>query len=273
MKVLALGMAVATLLAGSGADAAPPFAMRPTPGVRHYRYTVIQTINRSAQRGYRADFDLEAGRDGSVDAIMLSSEALADGTWMAARIDPACRTAMRGTETSIARVRLWPMSPEVAADLGTGFLDACAPGDIFFPLTDILNAAIIPLTSQFRVDELRRQGQVVHYPGFTTSFNRAGEGLRETSDGGDVRLTRLDRSRAVIDWLPLPARLDLDERAGPTPVRLHGTEHWSFQITLDRRSGALLDAHTLYDDLDLEVVGAPAAPHVTISRIVTIRQR
>jgi hypothetical protein len=56
-------------------------------------------------------------------------------------------------------------------------------------------------------------------------------------------------------------------------VTLHGTEHWSFRIILDRRTGALLDAHTLYDDLDLAVVGAPGAPHVAISRVVTISPR
>lgn len=263
----------AALFGGAGATAAPPFRLVPTPGVRHYRYTVVQTINRTTQRGYRADFDLEADRAGNIDAVMISSEALSNGSWTAARVDPACRTAMHGDARAIARVRLWPLSPAVAADLGGAFLDTCAPPDVFFPLTDILNAVVIPLSSRFQVQALRRQGQSVHYPGFLTTYHRAGEGLREETDGGDVRLTTLDRRRAVIDWLPLPARLDLDERADTPPVHLQGTEHWSFRLVLDHRSGAILDAHTLYDNLDLAVAGAPAAPHVMISRVVTILPR
>jgi hypothetical protein len=263
----------AALVAGTAAAASPPFQQVPAPGVRHYRYTVVQTINRTTQRGYRADFDLEADRDGNVDAIMLSSEALADGSWTAVSVDPACRTAMHGDAASLARVRLWPLPPAVAADLGGGFLDTCAPGGIFFPLTDILNAVLIPLSPHFRVDALRRQGQTVHFPGFSTAYNRAGEGFREATDGGNVRLTRLDRTHAVIDWLPLPARLDLDQRNGATSVRLHGTEHWAFRLTLDRRTGAIVGAHTLYDDLDLAVVNVPGAPHVTIRRAVTIVRR
>jgi hypothetical protein len=73
--------------------------------------------------------------------------------------------------------------------------------------------------------------------------------------------------------LPDIAQLDLVERAGPTPVTLHGTEHWSFRIVLDRRNGAILDAHTLYDDLDLHVVSMAGAPAVRISRMVTIVPR
>ena len=40
-------------------------------------------------------------------------------------------------------------------------------------------------------------------------------------------------------------------------MTLHGTEHWAFRIILDRRTGAILDAETLDDDLDLAVIGVP----------------
>ena len=263
----------AALLLAGAAWADPPFRRAATPGTRHYRYTVVQTIDRNVQRGYRVDFDLASGADGSVDAILLSSEALADGHWTATIVDPACRTAMHGNAASLARVRLWPLASGTAAHLGNDFLDTCAPGGIFFPLTDILNAVIVPLSPTFGAAALRRQGQSVPYAGFTAAFDRAGESLHEVADGGELRLAALDRRQAVIDWLPVTAMLDLVERAGPSPVTLHGTEHWSFRIVLDRRTGAILDAHTLYDDLDLAVVGVPGASHVAISRMVTITPR
>src|SRR5207248_350155 len=78
-KGLHRAVAAALLLAGTAGWAAPPFRQTATPGVRHYRYTVVQTINHTIQRGYRVDFDLASGADGSLDAILLSSEALADG--------------------------------------------------------------------------------------------------------------------------------------------------------------------------------------------------
>jgi hypothetical protein len=266
-------VAAASLLAGTAGWAGPPFRQAAAPGVHHYRYTVVQTINHSEQRGYRVDFDLASAADGSVDAILLSSEALAGGHWTQTIVDPACRSAMHGNADSLARARLWPLAPAAAAHMGNDFLDTCAPGGVFFPLTDILNAVVIPISPSFGTGALRRQGQSVHYAGFTAAFDRAGEGLHEVADGGEVRLAALDRRQAVIDWLPQTAQLDLVERSGPSPVTLHGTEHWSFRIVLDRRTGVLLDAHTLYDDLDLTVVGARGAPHVPISRMVTIVPR
>jgi hypothetical protein len=266
-------VAAASLHAGTAGWAGPPFRQAATPGVRHYRYTVVQTINHGEQRGYRVDFDLASAADGSLDAILLSSEALAGGHWTQTIVDPACRTAMHGNAASLARVRLWPLAQGAAARLGNDFLDTCAPGGIFFPLTDILNAVVVPLSPTFGATALRRQGQSVHYAGFTAAFDRAGEGLHEVADGGEVRLAMLDRRQAVIDWLPQTATLDLVERSGPSPLTLHGTEHWSFRIVLDRGTGVLLDAHTLYDDLDLTMVGVPGAPHVLISRMVTIVPR
>jgi hypothetical protein len=270
-----LRCAAAAALLGVGAAgwAGPPFRQAATPGIRHYLYTVVQTINRNVQRGYRVDFDLASGADGSVDAILLSSEALADGRWSRTVVDPACRAAMHGNAASLARARLWPLARNAAARLGNDFLDSCAPGGIFFPLTDILNAVIVPLSPSFGAAALRSQGQSEHYPGFSAAYGRAGESLHEVADGGELRLTALGRRRAVIDWLPLTATLDLVEGSGPSPVTLHGTEHWSFRIALDRRTGVLLDAHSLYDDLDLAVVGAPGAPHILINRMVTITLR
>ena len=263
-------VAAAWLVAGAGVSAAPAFRHVPTPGVRAYRYTVVQTINHGIQRGYRVDFGLAASADGSVDAILRTSEELGDGHWRPTVVDPACRARMHGNAASLARVRLWPLAPRAAAQMGNDFLDTCAPPGIFFPLTDILNAVVVPLSPSFNTASLRSQGQSAHYAGFTAAFDRAGETLREVTEGGDVRLVTLDRGQAVIDWQPLLATLDLVEHSGPTPLTLHGTEHYAFRITLDRRTGAIRDAHTLFDDLDLNVVGAPGAPHVVISRSVTI---
>jgi hypothetical protein len=272
-KGLHCAAGAALLLAGTAGWASPPFRQAATPGTRHYFYTVLHTTNGAMEQGYRVGFDLVSDADGSVDAIVLSSESLAGGRWTQTIVDPACRTAMRGTADSLARVRLWPLAQGAAARLGSDFLDTCAPPAIFFPLTDILNAVIVPLSPTFGAAALRRQGQSEHYPGFTAAYDRAGESLHEVVDGGELRLATLDRRQAVIDWMPQIATLDLVERSGASPVTLHGTEHWSFRIVLDRRTGAILDAHTLYDNLDLAVLGVPGAPRVAISRMVTITPR
>ncbi|HEY1752836.1 MAG TPA: hypothetical protein VGG29_16375 [Caulobacteraceae bacterium] len=56
-----------------------------------------------------------------------------------------------------------------------------------------------------------------------------------------------------------------------------GTEHWAFRLTLDARTGALIEAHTPYDSLDLKAhaAGMPegASAPVKITRTVSITPR
>jgi hypothetical protein len=256
------------------AGAAPLFPATPKPGTSHYLYQVVQTINGTTHHGWRTEFDLEAS-NGAVYAVIRKAAELGDAGWKPiAAVDDTCRAAMHGDRTSLARVKIYPLSEETAKDLGPSFMAACAPGGIFFPLTDILNVAIIPLSPRFRTNELRAVGQSLRYPGFVAAFDRAGEKIRETSSGGAVVLAALEGGRAVIDWRPDLADLDMNEQASKPPVALKGTEHWAFRLEIDRKTGIVERASTSYDDLDLAVVGAPASvPHVRISRSVLIERQ
>jgi hypothetical protein len=277
----ALGAAILAAFAAFAAASAaaapagprPPFRTMPTPGVRHYLYEVAQTINGTTHKGYRTEFDLEA-KGGALVAIVRATAELDNGTWKTVVPDPVCRKAMNGTETTLARVRLYPIDPKETQKLGASFLAECAPPAIFFPLTDILNVMIIPIPGPFRASELRKVGETLSYPGFDASYDRAGEHLEEAAHGGEMRLAALDPRRAVLDWRPLPADLTLVEKAMQTPTTLQGSEHFAFRVEIDRRTGAIERAATTYDDLDLKIVGAPDnVPHVRISRSVTIERQ
>ncbi|MDB5694378.1 MAG: hypothetical protein JWO81_3441 [Alphaproteobacteria bacterium] len=275
MMKRALRAAILAAFAATAAPAGtqPPFRTMPTPGVRHYLYEVIQTINGTTRKGYRTEFDLEA-KGGALFATIRTTAELDQGAWKPVLSDAACRKAMSGTEARLARVQLYPLDPATAHSLGSSFLATCAPPAIFFPLTDILNVAIIPVSSAFRVGELRAVGETLAYPGFEAAFDRSGESIQETTHGGDVRLAALDPRRALIDWRPLPADITTVERSMQPPMTLRGKEHWAFRVEIDRRSGAIERASTSYDDLDLAIVGAPASvPHVRISRSVTIQRQ
>jgi hypothetical protein len=267
-----------TTLAG-GAMAAPKPWLKPAPGRHAYRYEVTEIVNGQIHSAYRTDFDLVVTRDGAVEAVILRAEQAADGkTFTAVPVSDDCKARMHAPKDGVARARLWPLSPETARTMGNEFLDTCAPPGVFFPLTDIVNVAIIPVSGRFGVERLKRVGDSAHYEGFTATFDRAGEGLKETTHGGEVRLVSMSARAATVDWAPALADLDLHDR-GPNgePLFLQGTEHWAFRLELDRRSGALIRAHTTYDDLDLTIrltdVPPDKQPKIKINRTVSIEPR
>lgn len=277
--VLALSLAAAGAGAGSAAWAGgPPFPVPARPGLHRYTYQVAEIVNGKLQHAYRTGFDLETTAAGATDVIVRTAEESADGkAWTTVPVSDACKAAMRAPPDGIARARLWPLDEAAAKRLGSSFLDECAPGGVFFPLTDILNVVIIPLSPRFRVSALRHKGDTAHYEGFTSTFNRAGEDFSETSHGGDVSLPSLADGKAVIDWNSADADLVIDETSNAQPIRLSGTEHWAFRLTLDARTGALIEAHTPYDSLDLKAhaAGMPegASAPVKITRTVSITPR
>jgi hypothetical protein len=270
---ICIALVAALAAAAVYADEPAPIRSIPAPGIRHYLYEVIETINGTRHEGWRTEFDFVSS-NGAIDAVVRKTSRFDGKTWEPVAVDDACRTAMHGGAESLARVRLWPLPPESARKLDSSFLDTCAPPGVFFPLTDILNVAIIPASPTFRTQELRQVGQAVRYEGFTAASDRAGEGIKETTHGGEMRLAALDPHRAVIDWRPDLADLELTESTQKPPMTLKGTEHWAFRLELDRASGAIVRAATTYDDLDLAIVGAPpGAPNVKISRSVLIERQ
>jgi hypothetical protein len=268
-------IALAAALAATAAHAGEPAPVRsiPAPGVRHYLYEMIETVNGARHGGWRTEFDFISSK-GTIDAVVRKTSGFNGKTWEPVVVDNACRAAMHGSADSLARVRLWPLPAKNAQKLGSSFLDTCAPPGVFFPLTDILNVAIIPASPTFRTQELRQVGQTVHYEGFAADTDRAGEAIKETTHGGEMGLAALDPHRVVIDWRPDLADLELTESAQKPPMTLKGTEHWAFRLELDRASGAILRATTTYDDLDLSIVNAPpGVPKIKISRTVLIERQ
>ena len=233
---------------------------------------MIQTINGTTHKGYRTLFDIES-KGGELFAIVRSTSELDADKWKPVTPDPMCRKAMKGRTDSIARVKLYPLGSN-AHDLGASFLDLCAPPAVFFPLTDILNAVMIPLPGTFRATELRRAGESISFPGFEAAFDRAGERIRETTDGGEVRMSALDNHKAAIEWSPHTAKLTTIDQTPQGPLTLEGTEAWSFRVEIDPHTGIIGRASTTSDELDLKIVGAPdSVPHVRITRAVIIKRQ
>jgi len=256
----------AAMLAASASG--PIYRHNPSAGLRSYRYQATETVLGGPARGYRTDFDLEYS-GGAICALVRKSSVL-DGIWKPVEPDPSCRAAMHGGKTILARVKLSPLSPDAGKTLGASFLPMCAPPGIFFPLTDILNVVIVP-SPHFRATELRKVGQSLSYKSFDAAFDRSGIALKETSPGGEIELAAIDARRAVIEWKPALAELELVEHSRTSAVTLRGTEQFAFRVEINRHTGAIERARTINDDLDLKIVGAADTnPHVRITRTVTI---
>lgn len=86
-----------------------------------------------------------------------------------------------------------------------------------------------------------------------------------------MKLLELGPQRAVLSWQPRPAALTIEQKEMSPPVTLQGSENRAFRVEIDPRTSALRRASTMYDDLDMKIVGAPKAlPPVRIRRVVTI---
>ena len=262
-------IALATMFAASAGDV--PYPQSPRPGVHHYVYQATETVVGGPVHGYRTEFDLEYS-NGAVTAVIRSASVSDGNRSKPVELDAACRTAMHGDSASLARVQLMPLPPAAKA-LGEPFLSMCAPAGIFFPLTDILNVVLIP-SEHFSATGLKSVGQSLAFPGFDAEFDRAGIAIKETSSGGDVTLVAVDRGRAVLDWKPAPADLEIFEHANNPPIRMRGKENFAFRTEIDRKTGTIVRAGTTYDNLDMKIVGAPdSVPHLKIVRAASIEPR
>jgi hypothetical protein len=256
-----LGALALALLAAVCAAAAAPAAPWPAPAkasAQVFRYEGRE-VSSVSTKGYRTDFRLRTDGRGGVVADIVSSQTYDGRAWTPVAVDPTCAEAMEARRGELASIRLYPMTSE-RAKLGDAFLAPCAPAGVFFPLTDILNVAVILASDAFSVRKLAAPGDKASFGGFSTTLDRLGVQMAETSDGGEVTLVSADRHLATIDWKPAPATITLVEQAGATSIHLSGTETFAFRVEVDRRTGALVRADSLYDDLDL-VVAAPGLPH------------
>lgn len=268
-------MALAVALA-SAACATTPFAA-PQPGVAHYVYTEKEVTPGQPDSGYRVAFDFDTKAGPAITAIVTSAEVRSGASYKPATIDPACRTALKAGPGEIARIKVYPLSKEESA-MGAAFMATCAPEALFFPLTDIVNVALIVASPQFGADKLKAVGDSRRFGAFSTTIDRPDNAFTASSPGGTTSLTALTPARATLDWEADPMAIVVIHRTPGTPeVKLSGTERFGFRVDVDRRTGALLRAATPSDALDVTVSmpGLPpgVTPRMTVTRDVLIERR
>lgn len=274
-------MRLAAVLAAALASAAcstAPFESPPKPGVGRYTYTVKEVAPGQADTGYRVAFDIETTAGPTMTAVVRSAETLSNNAWKPATVDAACAAALKARPGELARIKLFALTKEESA-MGPAFMATCAPPAIFFPMTDILNVALIMASPEFGAATLKQVGEARRFPAFSTSVDRPDTFIDARAPGGDIRLTALEPTRATLEWTADPMAVHVIHRMpGTGDVSLSGTERFGFRLDLDPRTGALIRAATPSDVLDVTIQipglppGAPA-PRMQITRNVTIDPR
>ncbi|HEY1752790.1 MAG TPA: hypothetical protein VGG29_16145 [Caulobacteraceae bacterium] len=264
------GLGVAAALA-CAALAAPAVAGAPWPtpgaaGAQGYRYEVLEHHAGGADGGTRMDFRLASDGKGGLVADIARVWALHGGDWTPVTLDADCLARLHARPGEVAELTLLPMTPE-SAHLGEAFMSTCAPDEVFTPVTDILNISLIVTSGRFHAETLTRVGQTETIEGFSTRFDRGAMTMAEASDGGEVTLASLDDGEAGVEWKPSPSTLQLTRGTGAAQVNLDGGEHFAFHVTIDRRTGLLVGAKSIYDDVDFNASGPgmPAGPPVKLA--------
>jgi hypothetical protein len=277
--VLLCAVACAALASHSAAQGGAVARWNATPGTRHYRYTSVERTNGQPDKRYRVEFDLVTGADHGVAAVIRDAQSAAGDVWSTPSVTEACTRALHGRGRELARVTLSPLSPEAAASLGEAFMAMCAPAEYFFPMTDILNVSLIQTQPKFHLADLTAVGMKARFDGFATKLDRLGVSIVASSPGGEITLNKRDARGVTIDWEPDPMPLSILHHGGEgaPDITLRGVEHYAFRLEIDPASGVLRRATTTVDTLELvvDVPGIPAdkAPHLVITREVTIERR
>src|ERR1044072_5011650 len=107
------------LLAGLVLIAFPAEAQRwsPEPGTQAYRYQSVQHVPGQPDRGLRLDYDLVADAQGGLTAVLLRAEVGAGQQWPEVAVAPPCRATLHAGTGELARIRLYPASPDVPSFL------------------------------------------------------------------------------------------------------------------------------------------------------------
>lgn len=265
--VMGLG-ACATMAAGD------ELRLAPRAGRASYSYLASERAAGQPETGYRMEFDLETGPDGSVWAVVHRAEQRAAGAWTRPKVEPGCAAALGGKPGELARVRLAPLSRAAAATLGDDFMHRCAPAALFFPMTDILNLVLIQTAPEFGIARLKRVGDRVRFGRFETRFDRLDLALALSAPGGVTALDAVDGRHVTVDWTPEPMELAMTRRVERSRIALKGVESLAFRLRIDGRTGQLLRASTLHDRLDLRIriPGSQASPRVSVERQVTVER-
>jgi hypothetical protein len=260
------------ILAALALIAFPAQAQRwtPEPGTQAYRYQSVQHVPGQPDRGLRLDYDLVADAKGGLTAVVLGAQTGAGEQWADVPVDQACRTALHAGPGEIARVALYPASPDLQ-----GFLPPCAPKEIFFPLTDLRTLALVQ-SPWFGIASLAAPGDTHRFAAFAEHFDRADTAVETDTPGGALRFVSLDGALATLDWAPDPMTLRVTMRgaAGGGDLQLQGTGALVIRVRIDRATGTLIGAASTTDRLNLivDVKDAPPQPIVITSEIAVTRR-
>jgi len=249
----------------------------PEAGTLPYRYVAVQKMPDRSEQGFRMDYDLVSDGKGGLIAVVLRAEHGKPDAWVEAEVDEACRTSLHARPGELARITLAPVAPAVAASMGEAFMAACAPQDIFSPMTDILNVAQVQLAPHFGLARLARAGDTRRFPAFAVKIERFDTAASIAAPGGSTTLSALAPDRATIDWVPDPMTVDILMRGAMSgaDVSLKGTQNFAFRILIDPRTGALLGATAPAGKLDLTMTlpGGFSQPLPVVREVVIAPRR
>jgi hypothetical protein len=242
----------------------------PEPGTQAYRYQSVQHVPGQPDRGLRLDYDLVADAQGGLTAVLLSAHTGAGAAWTDVPVDQACRAALHAGTGEIARITLYPASP----DLQT-FMPPCVPKEIFFPLTDLRTLALVQ-SPYFGITSLSAPGDTHRFAAFAEHFDRADTAVETDTPGGALRFVSLEGGRATVDWAPDPISLRVTMRGAASggDLQLQGTGALLIRVQIDRATGTLIGAASTTDRLNLivDVKDAPPQPIVITSEISITRR-
>lgn len=260
------------LLAALALIAFPAQAERwsPGPGSQAYRYQSMQHVPGQPDRGLRLDYDLVADAQGGLTAVVLRAQTGAGAEWTDVPVDAACRAALHAGAGELARVTLYPASPDLQS-----FMPPCAPKDLFFPLTDLRTLALVQ-SPWFGITSLAAPGDKHRFAPFAETFDRGDTAAATSTSGGELRFVSAEGSRATLDWAPDPMSLHVIMRgaAGGGDLGFQGTSTLVLRVVIDRATGTLIGATATTDRLNLivDVKDAPPQPIIITSEI-SISQR
>lgn len=255
-----------------------PALSSPRAGIAHYHYQVTERVPGQSDKSYRMDYDIETSADHGVVAVVRHASELTNGAWQDVQLTSECANALHARSGELARVRLSPLAPAAAQTMNAEFMALCAPPALFYPMTDILNVALVQAAPQFKLSTLRAPGDRARFPAYATQFERLGVAISVAAPGGEVFLETATPDTATVLWTSDPMQLRIIHRAtnAEPEITLEGIENYAFRVQIDARTGAVQRAVTTSDALDLAVVlpGAPpnTAPHIRITRDVLIER-
>jgi hypothetical protein len=246
VKTLALPLAAACTLAAPSADAQ---RWTPTAGSTPYRFELTES-GVGAGRTYTLNYDLVSDGKGPVTIVARSAGLQKSDGLIEAKPDDACRQTMGAQAGELARVTI---DSAAMPKPDEEFLPACAPVELFVPMSELRNIVLAQISPLFNLGGLAKQGDSHRFTGFTIRFKRYGNAVEAQAAGGTIRLTGLEAARADIDVVTDPAAVSIVNRpeGAPFDIKLAGTATGGLHLTIDPRSGTLIEAHSVDSRIEL----------------------